>query len=109
MPCILRLRPGPTGGLLFAAVLAAWLCLAPRTAVYGRSSVPQTEVRGRVADEAGDPLAGVTVLERGTQNGAVTLSDGRFSIRVGSGSVLEFSCLGYVPRRVEPGSSSARA
>ena len=54
----------------------------------------QTQVRGKVTDAEGKPLAGVTVLVKGTTNGTMTASDGTYSLRVKQGDVLEFSCLG---------------
>ena len=54
----------------------------------------QTQVRGKVTDADGKPLAGVTVLVKGTTNGTMTASDGTYSLRVNQGDVLEFSCLG---------------
>ena len=100
---ILKLRPGPVG-LVFAALFAICLCLAPGTAVYARTDAPKTEIKGRVTDEAGTPLVGVTVVERGTPNGTATLSDGRFSIQIAAGGALDFSYIGYASRTVEPGS-----
>jgi TonB-linked SusC/RagA family outer membrane protein len=53
-------------------------------------------VTGTVTDANGEPVVGLTVMERGTQNGAVTDSDGKYQITVSSGNVtLEFSSLGY--------------
>ena len=54
----------------------------------------QTHVKGKVTDADGKPLAGVTVLVKGTTNGTMTASDGTYSLRVKQGDVLEFSCLG---------------
>lgn len=90
-------------GLVFVALFTAWLCLAPQTEIYARNDVGKTEIRGRVTDEAGTPLVGVTIVERGTPNGTATHSDGRFSIRVTTGGILDFSYLGYAARSVEPG------
>ena len=99
---IFKLRPGPVG--LVFAVFTIWLCLASGTAVSAPADVRKTEVRGRVTDEAGTPLVGVTVVERGTPNGTATLSDGRFSIQIAAGGALDFSYVGYASRTVEPGS-----
>lgn len=103
MHYLFNLRPGPTVGLVFVALFTAWLCLAPQTEIYARNDVGKTEIRGRVTDEAGTPLVGVTIVERGTPNGTATHSDGRFSIRVTTGGILDFSYLGYAARSVEPG------
>ena len=54
----------------------------------------QTQVRGKVTDSDGKPLAGVTVLVKGTTNGTMTDNDGTWSLRVNQGDILEFSCLG---------------
>ena len=54
----------------------------------------QTKVSGKVTDADGKPLAGVTVMVKGTTNGTMTDMDGTYSLRVNQGDVLEFSCLG---------------
>ena len=61
-------------------------------AVYGQS----LDVAGIVSDESGQPLPGVTVVEKGTLNGTSTGQDGSFLIAVGELPVtLVFSCIGY--------------
>ena len=54
----------------------------------------QAQVRGKVTDADGKPLAGVTVLVKGTTNGTMTAADGSYSLRAAEGDVIEFSCLG---------------
>ena len=68
---------------------AAWL-LCNSTLAFA-----QNTVTGRVTDKAGEPLVGVNVLEKGTNNGTVTSPDGLFSLNVAQGKVLEFSFVGY--------------
>lgn len=59
----------------------------------------QNRIRGCVRDEAGEPLAGVSVVTQvdGKTVGAMTDADGNFSmnIRPGGGNVLTFSSLGF--------------
>lgn len=56
----------------------------------------QKTVSGKVVDSKGEPLIGVTVLEKGTTNGAITDFDGNYSLEVaGPASVLQFSYVGY--------------
>ena len=56
----------------------------------------QSTVTGRVTSaDNSEPLPGVTVLEKGTANGAVTDVDGNFSVSVNSDATLVFSYLGY--------------
>ena len=54
---------------------------------------PKT-VSGTVVDEVG-PLVGVSVIEKGTQNGVVTNFDGKYSIKVLEGATLVISSIGY--------------
>ncbi|WP_202183001.1 SusC/RagA family TonB-linked outer membrane protein [Chitinophaga solisilvae] len=58
-------------------------------------NVQNFPVKGKVTDEAGNPLIGVTVLVKGTTNGAKTDADGRFSLEVPEGAVVEFTYVGY--------------
>lgn len=60
------------------------------------SLLQQPTVRGNITDTNGLPLAGVSVVEKGTTNGVVTDFDGNYQITVaGKESVLEYSYLGY--------------
>jgi len=52
-------------------------------------------VTGVITDAAGEPLPGAYVYEKGTQNGAVTDSDGRYSLNVPRGATLVVSSLGF--------------
>lgn len=54
-------------------------------------------VNGRVTNQSGAPLEGVSVFEKGTRNGTSTNSDGSFVLRVADPetAVLEFSMVGY--------------
>ena len=55
----------------------------------------QNTVKGTVSDESGRPLAGVTVMVKGTKNGTSTASDGSYSLGgVRKDAVLIFQCLG---------------
>lgn len=56
----------------------------------------QKIVTGTVTDEYGEPLIGVTVLEKGTQNGTITDIDGHYSLSTNkSNAILVFSFIGY--------------
>lgn len=52
-------------------------------------------VSGVVTDAAGEPLVGVTVREQGTTNGVITNADGKYSMDVNSGAILNFTYVGY--------------
>lgn len=87
--------PGPGCRILFRTlVLTFCLCLLSGFEVRAQSAQRKFVVRGRVTDEAGTPLVGVTVVEHGTSNGVATLSGGEFSIGVAPGAVLDVSVRG---------------
>lgn len=74
-----------------------WLFFAPN-ALYAQRSGPVT---GRVADEANQPLSGVTVAVKGTTVGSITDAKGEYSVNAPAGSVvLVFSYIGYVTEEV---------
>ena len=53
-------------------------------------------VSGVVKDEAGVPVPGAAVVERGsTSNGVMTDADGKYTIKVPGQAFLEFSCMGF--------------
>ena len=56
----------------------------------------QQEVRGTVTNtEDGEPLIGVSILEKETNNGTVTDLDGTYQITVADGATLQFSYTGF--------------
>ncbi|HTN08740.1 SusC/RagA family TonB-linked outer membrane protein [Agriterribacter sp.] len=57
--------------------------------------VNQIDVRGRVTDDAGEPLQGASVKVKGQSAGVTTEADGSFSIAVNAKAVLEISMVGY--------------
>ena len=50
---------------------------------------------GTIVDEAGEPLAGVSVIVKGKPGGVTTNLDGVFSIAATNGSVITFNYVGY--------------
>lgn len=56
-------------------------------------------VSGLVTDADGNPMAGVSIVEKNTTNGTTSKEDGRFSIAVASqNAILVFSSLGHTER-----------
>ena len=60
----------------------------------------EQSVTGTITDEAGEPLPGATVQIKGTVNGTVTDLDGKFTLEVGEGAVLQISYVGYVLQEI---------
>lgn len=59
------------------------------------------EIDGTVKDAQGHPLAGVSVIVKGTTKGTSTGTDGSFNIDANVGDVLEFSIIGYQSKSVK--------
>ncbi|KJD34888.1 TonB-dependent receptor [Tamlana sedimentorum] len=60
----------------------------------------KVKVSGMVTDESGLPLAGVTIIEQGTNNGVATDFSGKYEIAVKSNAVLEFSYVGFKKKTI---------
>ena len=52
-------------------------------------------ITGCIVDATGEPLIGVTIMEKGTTNGSITDYDGNYSLSVPGNAVLQFSYIGY--------------
>lgn len=64
------------------------------------SAQQSNRVTGVVTDANGEPIIGANVIEKGTTNGIITDLDGKFTINVNPGSVLQFSYIGYMTREI---------
>jgi TonB-linked SusC/RagA family outer membrane protein len=79
--------------ILFIFLLSCWLSIS--------NAFSQGEVRGKVTDESGEPIVGATVLEKGTDNGAVTDLDGNYALQnVQDDAVLKVSFIGFITQSV---------
>ncbi|MFP9113857.1 carboxypeptidase-like regulatory domain-containing protein [Flavobacterium sp. RHBU_3] len=56
---------------------------------------PPNMIQGIVIDEFNEPLAGASIIVKGTNISTVTDLDGKFSIQANKGTVLEISFVGY--------------
>ncbi|OCX53014.1 hypothetical protein BEL04_01480 [Mucilaginibacter sp. PPCGB 2223] len=64
-------------------------------------------VTGKVTDEKGSGLPGVTVTEKGTQNRTVTNASGDYKLSVANnGAVLVFTFIGYIPLEISVGNQT---
>ena len=68
----------------------------------------EQEISGKVTDEKGEALIGVSVLVKGTNRGTSTDAAGKYKINVPKGaSSLVFSYIGYTKQEVEIGSRTS--
>ncbi len=81
-------------------VLFVLIFLGTASVMAAQSNVT---VSGTVTDASGEPLAGVTVLVKGSSIGSATDIDGQFAVKLPApiaGKVLNISYIGYVPQSV---------
>jgi TonB-linked SusC/RagA family outer membrane protein len=95
------------GGLIPRNVSATTFAAPSLSSVHSASIQQAVTVTGKVVDEGGAGLPGVSVLEKGTTNGTVSDTDGNYKLTVSSGeSVLVFSFIGMIRQEVKVGDQS---
>lgn len=88
--------------LLAAAALLPVSALASGTQSKAVEAVQQeAQVTGTVIDEFGEPMIGVTVRQKGTNNAAITDLDGNFKLSGATGKDIEFSYVGYLTQTIK--------
>lgn len=65
------------------------------------ASAQNERATGTIIDEAGEPLAGVSITVKGQKGGQITDIDGKFSIPAKRGAVLVISYVGYKTKEVK--------
>ena len=63
-------------------------------------------VTGVVTDSFNEPLIGASIVVQGTTNGVITDLDGKYSIKVTPGAILQFSYVGMEKQSVKVGNQS---
>ncbi|HEU5146225.1 MAG TPA: TonB-dependent receptor [Chryseosolibacter sp.] len=83
------------------------ILLFPADEAHARHDAAGTQVAtlalsisGAITDDAGLPLPGVNVVEKGTTNGTSSDADGKYTLNVQDNAVLVFSFIGYVTQEV---------
>lgn len=72
------------------------------------ASVQQNAVNGKITDETGQPLPGVTVVVKGTTKGAVSNIDGEYTIaEISANDVLVFSFVGMLTQEITVGDQTS--
>lgn len=70
-------------------------------------NVPFSLITGKISDEKGNPLSGVSISIVGTNRGTIADENGNFSIDANAGETLEFSIVGYKTNRLKLGSETS--
>lgn len=64
------------------------------------SNADKIKVKGKIVDENGVPMPGVSIMETNTKNATVSNFDGEFELSVTEGKTIEVSYLGYATKTV---------
>lgn len=67
----------------------------------GPDSTKVVYVQGRVQDDKGQPLVGVSIRVKGGGTGTVTREDGTYSLKTNAAATLVFSYIGYLSREIK--------
>ncbi len=96
--------------LVASACMAFLLGGAPQVWAADFDSVTAAQqqtkkITGTILDQAGIPVIGANVLEKGTSNGTITNLDGKFTLNVAPGATLHISYIGYKVEEITVGSA----
>ena len=67
------------------------------------------KVTGTVTDERGELIIGANVMVKGSNSGTITDIDGKFSLEVPEGAVLQISYIGYLSQEIPVGNKTSFA
>jgi len=67
------------------------------------SQIKEGFIHGRVVDENGDGIPGVTIIKKGTTNGTITDMQGDFSLEIKKGEAIQTSFVGYMTQEIKIG------
>lgn len=84
-------------------VFLAMLCLVfLQATAFGQTGT----ITGKVTDDTGEGLPGVTIVIKGTTQGTVSNIDGEYTLSADEGNILVFSFIGFEKQFVELGNSN---
>lgn len=63
--------------------------------------IAQNTIKGNIADASNAPLIGVTIIEKGSNNGTVSDLDGNYSINANPNGILIVSYVGYKTQEID--------
>lgn len=104
-------RSGLIAGLCISSLVSSYAVPTGMDAAKAKNeSVMITQqakkVSGVVTDNAGEPIPGANVVEKGTTNGTVTDIDGKYTLSVPNNATLVVSFIGYTTKEIKVGSQA---
>ena len=96
---------------LLSVVISVGTLTASQATSFGNLShiTIDRDIKGKVTDDGGQPLPGVSIIVKGSSTGTVSNSDGAFSLSVpeGGNPILVFSFVGYISKEVTVGNQTS--
>ena len=77
------------------------ILIVPDGTIPEKTQQQENKINGKVLDESGTPLPGVTIVVKGTTVGTITGMDGTYSLEAPVDGTLEFSFIGMSPQIIE--------
>jgi TonB-linked SusC/RagA family outer membrane protein len=88
-------------GLKFKVTMRSTFILLLLMAFCGTLTAQTIRIEGTVTNPAGEPLAGVTVNEKGTNKTVFTQPNGQYSIQAAANGTLVVSYIGYTTKEID--------
>ena len=85
--------------ITFLIIAIAVVCITTLDLQAQETGLTRT-VSGSVTDNLGEPLRGASITVKGTNVGAVSNVDGKYSINVPENAILRFSFIGYTVQEI---------
>ena len=72
------------------------------TLLFAVTQLFAQNITGKVTDQSGEALIGATIVEKGTNNGTTTNTEGKFQIKVSDlSAIFQISYIGYKSKEVK--------
>ena len=83
------------------------LLSTPEATGNNNAVIQQQTITGKIVDETGEPMPGVTIVVKGTTNGTITDFEGNYTLGdIPENAILQFSFVGMKSQEVEVGNQS---
>ncbi|MCW2263376.1 MULTISPECIES: SusC/RagA family TonB-linked outer membrane protein [Sphingobacterium] len=93
--------------LLFGTVPIAKASSLHYALINAQQTSQNQQIKGKVTDESGKPLVGVTIKVKGTSIGTKTDSEGNFNLNATTNQTLVITYVGYISKEVPIGTNPA--
>src|SRR5690606_37649448 len=80
------------------------IIISKSTSTKEEAPPEQRTISGRVTDELGNPLEGVSIHVKGSEQGTTTDAQGQYTLSVAENSTLVLTYVGYIEQEVAVGS-----